>query len=83
MYTETEAKQKWCPLARASDIGNQPVSVNRRGREPDADCMCIASACMAWRWADGLDLIDSMVAERNGSRRGFCGAFGPAKAGAT
>lgn len=74
MITEAEAKTKWCPLARASSSRDETgASVNRgyggtdKGTVPDIDCMCIASACMAWRPADiGSGLVGS----------GFCGAFG-------
>lgn len=50
MITEAEAKTKWCPMARASDWREPPLTINRNERgSPDADCLCIASACMAWR----------------------------------
>jgi hypothetical protein len=53
--TEQEAKTKWCPAARADQQGH---TANRDpfGR-PDGACLCIGSACMAWRWddADSLD----------------------------
>lgn len=54
--TEDEAKTKWCPFARAplGVDGQVPVGASVVGRrttgEPDAACLCIGSACMAWRW---------------------------------
>ncbi|MDP2322524.1 MAG: hypothetical protein Q8N51_00650 [Gammaproteobacteria bacterium] len=41
MHTEAEAKQLWCPMARAA--------------HPDAGDagLCLASGCAAWRYADG------------------------------
>lgn len=69
MLTEEQAKKKWCPHARATDMGDIPLSVNRRGNAADPDCLCIASACMAWRLARQID---------GNIGRGFCGAFGPA-----
>lgn len=52
LLTEDEAKRMWCPLARAVDLaGAIPVAANRNRMGADVDCMCIASACMAWRVA--------------------------------
>lgn len=56
---EGNAKEKWCPFARATDNGDDDqnaVSVNR-GRDgiPDQWCLCMASDCMAWRWDDADD----------------------------
>ena len=52
MFTEDEAKARWCPFARAADGLEDAASVNRKfgKNEPDKDCYCMASACMAWRW---------------------------------
>jgi hypothetical protein len=46
--TEDEAKTKWCPFAMAPGAS---FALNR-GPEGVANgrCMCLASACMAWRW---------------------------------
>lgn len=52
MITEAQAKDRWCPHARATDMGDTPLSINRRGRSADPDCLCLASACMAWRWGE-------------------------------
>jgi len=77
--TENEAKKKWCPYARASDLGHSPVSVNRRGNFPDQDCYCIASSCMAWRWNGDSPAFPDAGSEDSldyNARKGFCGGFG-------
>lgn len=52
--TEAEAKTKWCPFARSYDYvtgAEIPVPLNRDTTGgPDVHCLCLASACMAWRW---------------------------------
>jgi hypothetical protein len=63
--TKEEALTKWCPFARAyrytSD--SNAVTVNRdMGGKPDAYCLCIADACMAWRPIVGTDTVE----------RGYC-----------
>ncbi len=54
MLTETDAKAKWCPMARVGgDPGSEAagVSYNRwPGGHHEAAASCIASDCMAWRW---------------------------------
>lgn len=51
-YTEAEAKSKWCPFARTANGLEDAVAVNRvfAKSEPDKDCYCLGSGCMAWRW---------------------------------
>lgn len=86
LLTEDEAKRTWCPLARAVDLaGSRPVAANRNRTGPDIDCMCIASACMAWRHemtdsengegGRGLEALYSPP-PKIPSGRGYCGAFG-------
>jgi hypothetical protein len=54
--TEEQAKGKWCPFARVDiDSGNR----------------CIASACMAWRWAGTASQYP-----RKAGVPGFCGLAG-------
>lgn len=65
---ETQAAQMWCPFARVllpiHQAGNRVstfhMEVARKGDQRDfehfqrqvADCNCIGSRCMAWRWTD-------------------------------
>jgi hypothetical protein len=50
LLTETEAKKKWCPYARAT--GDNRAFVKTDPSKPPAACSCIASLCMAWRWGE-------------------------------
>jgi hypothetical protein len=124
MYTEAEAKTKWCPLSRAI-VWNDGETLLAAGAnlKPNGEpaSMCIASACMAWRVfskkvaavveerelaqpsgpvGEGWTIKSSGVDEPEEGHAayawniwsretkpaqpelGFCGAFGPAKAGA-
>lgn len=50
--TEDEAKTKWCPMAR--DTVEGMGSFNRKGTGKAVETtLCLGSACMAWRWAEG------------------------------
>ena len=50
MLTEEEAKAKWCPFTNGSAVAKERIEVP--GDLTTANSRCIASACMAWRWAD-------------------------------
>ena len=66
MHTEDEARMKWCPAARMvvaerkTHLILNKANFNRTGIEGDDPqephipraTFCIASDCMAWRWAD-------------------------------
>lgn len=75
MMTEDEAKTKWCPFARVWD-GAPPgaAAVNRKNStprsKPDADCLCIASGCAAWRWAKDYHMVATEFQD------GHCGLAG-------
>ena len=83
LHTEKGAKSKWCPFARAVK-GDHPGPANR-WEESFPDNMCIASECMAWRWA--VDEMrerhpktkgDEIEVEEYRYRAGYCGLAGSA-----
>lgn len=72
MLTEAEARKRWCPfggdpdpLIQTDQQGNIIHEVHRKSR-----ACCIASACMAWRWRDGV--VDPYTPTDSG----FCGLAG-------
>lgn len=58
--TEEEAKTKWCPQARTGqrwmatsmEVEDLNVVAVNRSNGAEEHCLCIASACMAWRATD-------------------------------
>jgi len=63
LKTEEEARETWCPDAQV--MGAEPTAGNRLWhyeRLPEHS-NCLASKCMAWRWARRAD-------------RGYCGRAG-------
>ena len=83
MYTEDEAREKWCPHAlRRHDAVN--VETCGRGVRDEPITFCIGSACMAWRWSENAvldrartkDMRDNnypTVQEQARSHTGYCG----------
>jgi hypothetical protein len=51
MLTEEEARKKWCPNVRLNG-GGAPFNRFNDGDDPPG-ALCMASACMSWRWWDG------------------------------
>lgn len=61
LYTEEEAKTKWCPMVRFitfPPIYENGMATKENNRYGDYNSNCIASECMQWQW-DG--------------ERGYCG----------
>ena len=66
MYTEEEAKTKWCPMAMVQYISG---SYNRHHERKSNIPPCIASSCMMWR-VDEIDMLDPKEST------GYCGLGG-------
>lgn len=73
--TEDEAKTKWCPFARVTDVissggGNRWDGGGNPYGAP-IGYLCIGSACMAWRWinSNAQGFTDYRV-------NGYCGLAG-------
>ena len=78
--TEDEAKTKWCPHKRVAIIkhdwseittGHNQIELDGEpGLTKDAvHYRCIASACMAWRWNEGIHFWGNAAG-------GFCSTVG-------
>ena len=63
VYTEEEAKTKWCPFGRGmirATSREETATGFNRGHNAEARMeipltYCIGSKCMAWQWFDGID----------------------------
>lgn len=83
MHTEDKAKTKWCPHARITASDGAPPH-NRffsdASCEESLECMCVGSACMAWRWSQPQTRYvpeDSAAAlQPQHSPTGYCGLSG-------
>ena len=77
MHTEDEAKKMWCPHVRIGDDQGASASINRAWSRgcPDA-ANCIASKCMAWRWALSPEDAESEWNDDHQQPTGYCGLAG-------
>ena len=66
MYTEEEAKTKWCHATIAR------TNVHVDDRLDSFQPRCIGSDCMAWRWQPNASVSQGI----NGTRPGYCGLAG-------
>jgi len=72
--TEEEARKKWCPFVR-----NEPYGFNRTVLNEQDACVgkCVASECMAFRWAGWVNGEWGPTQCSTGSVRvGYCGLAG-------
>jgi hypothetical protein len=86
LLTEEEAKTKWCPFARPVVAETLKALIVPQGRTLEyktdgmlttVDQSCIASACMAWRWAtDGEAWAAANPHPRQPDPLGYCGIAG-------
>ena len=71
--TEDEARQKWCPFYRVTELGWLGTATDNRGNtlEENVPAKCIASDCMAYR-------VTTYELQSDGSEvpHGVCGLAG-------
>lgn len=90
IYTEDEAKTKWCPFARYATAA-EPASNRWKQSAPESEphalnpipCRCIAWACMAFRPAGWRDKDDGSISRdpcladpKYAEPVGYCGLAG-------
>lgn len=84
LYTEAEAKKKWCPFSRTAfqyraGAGNGDCMIVANRAETDEPLsLCLASGCMAWRWGMKRGLRDMAVQGGIDAANKTHGAPGPA-----
>lgn len=89
--TEKDASTKWCPFARVllpiNQAGNRIGTFHKtlteeRDRkhyeQQEADCNCLGSRCMAWRWIENPSepVPDNYGGVRFGNGTGYCALAG-------
>lgn len=85
MWTEEQARSKWCQESRvvqtdgvaSSSPRNRVANVTTMQTEADHlfGAACIGSRCMAWRWATAIDQNGDRVPSMHA---GYCGKAGRA-----
>ena len=69
IFTEEEAKQRWCPFTRGIPSGANRITA------PNAEIMamgvgpCLGSGCMAWRW-EATHIFDAEALGNDGKPPG-------------
>jgi hypothetical protein len=89
MWTEAEARTKWCPLARqlVHHETSTGVALAAANRTPEAVSRCVASECMSWRWELTKEPLPNeptkygrlglaYALQPTTYEHGYCGAFG-------
>jgi hypothetical protein len=72
LLTEAEARQRWCPFSRVADRHggvNRGLGIVEDNVLWPSQCVCIASACMAWRWKEYTSYVEPEPAPTHG----YCG----------
>ena len=63
--TETEAREKWCPMVRFHTFADGSAASNLSAMGDDIHrCQCIASDCMMWQ---------EIGHKRDDEPKGYCG----------
>ncbi len=84
MWTEQEARTKWCSEARTGvTAGAAGLGANRHVDPSvvETETRCLASGCMHWRWTSKLtvdrpDGINAIGGQRVKREQGYCGLSG-------
>ena len=77
LHTKEDVEKRWRPFTRVGE----PASGAAENR-PDGSYNCIASECMAWRWAyteKHTDIITGKVDAGVRLKSGYCGLAGSAE----
>lgn len=80
LFTEAEAREKWCPMVRRADLiedNERAIGERRYVAASNEGARCRASECMAWRWR-GAHVPEASREDWPWRERtyGYCGAFG-------
>lgn len=89
LISKEDAATRWCPFVRspqAAPVGSRlelvgGCNTQDNGSRPDRTS-CIASGCMAWRWAGWRTKTFGTIAplpsedNKDGPRLGYCGLAG-------
>lgn len=73
MFTEQEAREKWCPMARVDFRSFNHVTGGDETFVGNRAAPCIASQCMMWRWRDPKENKELKKQNAMHVAQGFCG----------
>lgn len=74
-YTESAARQKWCPFVRIDNSNRRYNTLSDGFENAEKMFHCIGTHCMAWRDL-ALSHMKGSVGEAAQERHGYCGLAG-------